>query len=212
MASVTLTSRSALFGVVASGRCGARRDGPARVTLAEQTGLAVAMIAARKGRASEAAQALATFAQIRPPARPGVVAKDGVALVGVAPGQWLAVAEQHRAAGFVAAIARACAAVASVTDHTSAKTVVRLAGERAREVLAKGCPIDLDARAFKPGDAATTRIAHVDCTFWQVNAAPAYDIAVDRSIAPSFWAWLTASAAEFGYDITETKPNAARQG
>ena len=120
---------------------------------------------------------------------------------GIAPGQWLAVAEYKRAAGFAAAIAETCAAAAMVTDHTSAKAMVRIAGAHARDALAKGCPIDLDARAFKPGDAATTRIALIDCSLWQVGATPSYDLAVDRSIAPSFWAWLTSSAAEYGYEV-----------
>jgi methylglutamate dehydrogenase subunit D len=88
-----------------------------------------------------------------------------------------------------------------VTDHTSAKAVVRIAGARARDALAKGCPIDLDPRVFKPGSAATTRIALIDCSLWQADSTPAYDLAVDRSIAPSFWTWLTASAAEYGYEV-----------
>ena len=92
----------------------------------------------------EAIEALAAFAQVRPLDRPSVVAKVGVALIGIAPGQWLAVAEPKRAAGFAAAIAEACAAVATATDHTSVKAVVRIAGARARDALAKGCPIDLD--------------------------------------------------------------------
>jgi sarcosine oxidase gamma subunit len=31
---------------------------------------------------------------------------------------------------------------------------------------------------------------------------PTYDIALFRSVSASFWRWLTASAAEFSYDIT----------
>jgi methylglutamate dehydrogenase subunit D len=201
VASMTLDRRSALLDVAVPGRFGARRSGAPPVTLVERAGLAIALVTARKGKAVEAIEALAAFAQVRPLDRPSVVAKDGVALIGVAPGQWLAVAEPKSAVGFAAAIAEACAVVATVTDHTSAKAVVRIAGARARDALAKGCPIDLDARAFKPGDAATTRIALIDCSLWQVSATAAYDLAVDRSIAPSFWGWLTSSAAEYGYEV-----------
>jgi len=124
VASVILTARSALFGEATPGRYGARRGGPPEVKLAVRTGLALAVIAARKGKASQAADAVAAFAHVRPLDRPSLVAKDGVVLIGCAPGQWLAVAEGSRAAGFVAKIAQALAPIASVTDHTSAKTVV----------------------------------------------------------------------------------------
>ncbi len=133
-------------------------------------------------------------------------AKNGVAFIGCAPGQWLAVAGGSHAAGFVANLTQALGRVASVTDHTSAKTVVRISGARAREVLAKGRPIDLHPRVFKPGDAATTRIVLIGCTLWQVDAAPTYDLAVNSSIVRSFWSWLTASAAECGYEVVRTAP------
>ena len=206
MASVILTARSALFGEATPGRYGARRGGPPEVKLAVRTGLALAVIAARKGKASQAADAVAAFAHVRPLDRPSLVAKDGVVLIGCAPGQWLAVAEGSRAAGFVAKIAQALAPIASVTDHTSAKTVVRISGTRARDVLAKGCPIDLHPRAFQPGDAATTRMAQIGCTIWQVDGAPTYELAINSSVARSFWSWLTASAAEYGYEVSPAAP------
>ena len=201
MASMILECRSALLNVAVPGRFGARRSGAPSVTLVERAGLAIALVTARKGKAVEAIEALAAFAQVRPLDRPSVFAKDGVALIGVASGQWLAVAEPKRAVGFAAAIAEASAAAATVTDHTSAKAVVRIAGARARDALAKGCPIDFDPRVFKSGSAATTRIALIDCSLWQTDSTPAYDLAVDRSIAPSFWTWLTSSAAEYGYEV-----------
>ncbi len=201
MASMTLTRRSALFGEVTPGRNGARRDGPPEVKLAVRAGLALTVVAARRGKASETADAVAAFAQVRPLDRPGFVAKDGVALIGCAPGQWLAVAEGNRAAGFVTNIAQMLAPIASVTDHTSAKTVVRISGKRARDVLAEGCPIDLHPRVFQPGDAATTRVAQIGCTLWQVDGTPTYDLALNSSVARSFWTWLTTSAAEYGYEV-----------
>jgi sarcosine oxidase subunit gamma len=68
-------------------------------------------------------------------------------------------------------------------------------------VLAKGLPIDLHPSVFAPGSAATSVIALMGATLWQVDAAPSYDIAVFRSLAGSFWTWLTDSAAEFGCEV-----------
>ena len=68
-------------------------------------------------------------------------------------------------------------------------------------MLAKGCSLDLHPRVFKPGDAATTPIALIDCQLWQIDDTPSYDLAVPSSFAESFWSWLTASAAEYGYAV-----------
>jgi methylglutamate dehydrogenase subunit D len=86
-------------------------------------------------------------------------------------------------------------------DQSGGKAVLRVSGSRARAVLAKGCMLDLDPRAFTPGDAATTPIALIDCVLWQLDEAPSYDLAMPSTFATSFWAWLTASAAEFGYEV-----------
>jgi len=37
---------------------------------------------------------------------------------------------------------------------------------------------------------------------WQTDDTRSYDMAIFRSVSASFWRWLTASAAEFGYDVT----------
>jgi methylglutamate dehydrogenase subunit D len=79
--------------------------------------------------------------------------------------------------------------------------VLRLTGPQARAVLAKGLPIDLHPRAFAPGSAATSTISLMGVQIWQVDDAPTYDLAFFRSVSASFWHWLTASAAEFGYEV-----------
>jgi sarcosine oxidase subunit gamma len=37
---------------------------------------------------------------------------------------------------------------------------------------------------------------------WQAGDPQSYDLAIFRSVSQSFWRWLTASAAEFGYEVT----------
>ncbi len=122
-------------------------------------------------------------------------------LIGFAPGQWLAVGEGPSTAGLVSRLNAELAGLASVVDLSSAKAVIRLSGPRARDVLAKGCPLDLHERSFAPGNAATTLVAQIGCTVRQVDANPTYDLLVPSSFAESFYAWLTASAAEYGYEV-----------
>jgi sarcosine oxidase gamma subunit len=60
--------------------------------------------------------------------------------------------------------------------------------------------------AFEPADAATTPIALIDCVLWQVDEEPSYDLAVPSTLAEGFWSWLTAAAAEYGYEVVPPYP------
>ena len=135
------------------------------------------------------------------PRGPKRVVAKGLALIGTAPGQWLAVAEDDSSRQMLDALAKQLAGHAAITEQSDSKAVIRISGARARDVMAKGCSLDLHPRVFKPGDAATTAVALIDCQLWQIDDAPSYDLAVPSSFAESFWSWLTASAAEFGYSV-----------
>jgi methylglutamate dehydrogenase subunit D len=93
--------------------------------------------------------------------------------------------------------------LASISDQSGGRTVLRVSGPYARAVLAKGLPIDLHPRAFETGSAATSTISLMGVQIWQVDDAPAYDLAIFRSVSASFWHWLTASAGEFGYTVAK---------
>jgi sarcosine oxidase subunit gamma len=125
-----------------------------------------------------------------------------VSFVGYGPGQWLAVSETLAGDALARDLKQRLKGLASVSDQSGGRTVLRLSGPRAREVLAKGLPIDLHPRAFGPGSAATSTISLMGVQLWQVDGAPTYDIALFRSLSASFWRWLTASEAEFGYEVT----------
>ena len=122
--------------------------------------------------------------------------------VGYGPGQWLAVSEMLANEALARDLAQHLKGLASISDQSGGRTAIRVSGARAREVLAKGLPIDLHASTFDPGSAATSTISLMGVQLWQVDDAPTYDIAIFRSLSASFWRWLTASTAEFGYEVT----------
>jgi methylglutamate dehydrogenase subunit D len=62
--------------------------------------------------------------------------------------------------------------------------------------------VDLHPRAFGPGDVAITPVSHITAHIWQTHADPVYELAVARSLTPSFWHWLEASAAEYGLEVS----------
>ena len=76
--------------------------------------------------------------------------------------------------------------LASISDQSGGRTVLRVKGARAREVLAKGLPIDLHPSVFGSGSAATSTISLMGVQLWQVDDAPTYDLAIFRSVSASF--------------------------
>ncbi len=87
-------------------------------------------------------------------------------------------------------------AAAAVSDQSDARAALRLSGPNVRDMLGKGCMIDLHPAAFPPGAAAMTSIAHMGVHLWRVDEPPCdgdaiFDILIARSMAASFWSWVT---------------------
>jgi heterotetrameric sarcosine oxidase gamma subunit len=118
----------------------------------------------------------------------------GVTALGIGPGRWLFL---HQSMDQLAQLS----GMASLSDHSDGYAVFELWGPRAREILAKGVPVDLHPTVFTD-TVAVTIIAHIGAVVWQ-SAPDHFSIAIFRSYAGSFWHWLAASAAEFGL-VVET--------
>ena len=195
-----LKSASGLAGLAVSGRYG-KRDGGAGVTISERIGLGLATVAARKGQARSLQDRVREAYGVDLPQTSRVVVGRDVSFVGYGPGQWLAVSETLASEALARDLAERHKGLASISDQSSGRTVIRVSGPRARDVLAKGLPIDLDPRAFPLGSAATSTISLMGVQLWQADDTRSYDIAVFRSLSESFWRWRAASAAEFGYEV-----------
>lgn len=198
----SLPSRSALAGIATPGRHG-RKDGAPGVILTERIDLGLATVMARKGQGTALRTAVQTAYGVVLPDTARHVAGPAVGFVGTGPGQWLAVSEQLRNGDLATDLARTLQGLASISDQSDGRAAIRIAGPRARDVLAKGLPIDLHPSVFAPGSAATSVISLMGVTLWQADDTPAYDVAVFRSLAGSFWKWLTDSAGAFGYDVAQ---------
>jgi heterotetrameric sarcosine oxidase gamma subunit len=193
-AAAAWSPRSAWAGCTPPGRPDAAAGTP-DLRLIPRDGFGLATIVAADGQDRALAARLAAVSGWRLPEPGKAQITDEQGLVWSAPGQWLAIAPSPAALRSLAADLRGLAAV---TEQSDSRAVLRIAGPRARDVLSKGVTVDLHPRAFQPGDAAVTSIAHIGAQIWQRDAAPTYDIAVPRSFAASFWHWLTEAAAEFG--------------
>jgi methylglutamate dehydrogenase subunit D len=192
---------SALAGVATPGRFG-KASGEPGVVIRERVGLGLATMAARKGQAAALKDAIASGYGVELPDGSRVAHGSSVSFIGYGPGQWLAVSESLGSEALARDLAQRLKSLASISDQSGGRTVIRISGPRARDVLAKGLPIDLDPRAFPLGSAATSTISLMGVQLWQTGDTQSYDIALFRSVSQSFWRWLTASAAEFGYEVT----------
>ena len=201
MSERSLQPNSALAGIAMPGRYG-KQDGEPGVTIEERSGLGLATVAARK-RAPLRVAVKASYG-VDLPDGSTVVHGPEVSFCGYGPGQWLAVSESLGNEALAGDLAQKLKGLASISDQSGGRTVLRISGPRARDVLAKGLPLDLDPRSFPLGSAATSTVSLMGVQLWQTDDTRSYDIAVFRSVSASFWRWLTASAAEFGYEVTSS--------
>jgi methylglutamate dehydrogenase subunit D len=198
-----LASLSAFHGLATPGRYG-NTAGEAGVTLAERTGFGLATVEVRKGQGDALKKAVREAYGLDLPESSTVAKGKDVAFIGTGPGQWLAVSEKRANEALAEDLAETLHGLASVSDQSSGRAVLRLSGPRARDTLAKGLAIDLDPRVFPGASAATSTLSHMGVLVWREGEAEAYDIALFRSVAASFWRWLEASAAEYGYEVVTT--------
>ncbi len=174
------------------------------VTLALRSDLALAYVLARNGKGGALQQrAKERFGLALPVTAQRIEDRDvpsfdGLSFIWAGPGRWLARKPGEMGGLFEAMLRSELSTVASVINQTDGRCVFRVSGPSVREVLAKGVPIDLDARVFGPGDTALTLAGHVSVHLWQIDRAPTYEFAVPRSFAASFSEWLLAAAASHG--------------
>lgn len=197
-------ARSALADVWHKGRQG-HADGMAGVRVVERSDVAVASIAARKGQAAALATKIEARTGLVLPVTPRLVAADHLSFTWTAPGQWVAMADGEEGMAFADELVADLGSLAAITDQTDGRTILRLSGTHVREMLAKGCMLDLHDTVFKVGDTAVTPIALITAQITRLGdegGVAAFELAVMRSFTQSFWHFIEVSSAEFGLDVS----------
>ncbi|MEU9213554.1 sarcosine oxidase subunit gamma family protein [Streptomyces sp. NPDC048415] len=86
----------------------------------------------------------------------------------------------------------------SVTDVSAQRTTLLVAGPRARDLLAHGCPLDLHPRAFGAGRCAQTTLARAQIVLVARDESRAgFWVLVRSSFAGYLTDWLLDAAAEY---------------
>jgi sarcosine oxidase subunit gamma len=120
--------------------------------------------------------------------------KGGVAWM--TPDELLLVVDYDKADAIVAEISKALAdehhMVVNVSD---ARAVFLIEGKGAREVLAKGAPVDLSTEAFGAGDFRRSRIGQLAAAFWTTDGE-SFELVCFRSVGAFMFDWLSNAAKE----------------
>ncbi len=143
------------------------------------------------------------------PVEPNTTAAKGeVAVFWLGPDEWWVVTPDDGPAMADKLRAALAGLKSAVTDVSESRTCIHVRGPRARDLLAKGCPLDLHPRVFAAGRCAQSLCAKAMITLHQVadddaeNGGPAYDLYVLNSFAEYLWLWLEDAAREYGLRIT----------
>jgi sarcosine oxidase, subunit gamma len=132
------------------------------------------------------------------PSRVGAMLPGPMRVLCVAPGEWLIVSREPNGSSLHKDIEpdlpKYGLAIVDLTDGT-ATLVVR--GSAAREVLSKGCGLDLDPRTFPPGRCARTRFAQIPVVIECLEDPARFELHMARSYLHYLHSWLTDAAAEY---------------
>ena len=137
------------------------------------------------------------------PLAAGATASGGAATaLWLGPNEWLVVTPPDGQGAAAEALRAALKDLwAAVTDVSDSRAVIGLSGRHAREVLMKGCSLDLHPRVFGPGRSAQSAVARALVLLHQTDEAPSYDLYVHRSFAEYLWLWLEDAAEEYGLAV-----------
>ena len=180
-------------GAVRSGRCAAD----------------IVEIAALRDCAAEL-EALAARRSWPLPALGRNLTAPGRIAIGVRPGRWLLLGAPTAPGERVSAWAKDCAGLASAVDLSSGLAVLWLEGPSCREVLARGCRLDLHPGVFPPGHAAATIMAQVAVILVALSSGVL--LLTPSTTARHFSEWLADAAAPFQFESMATLSFASLSG
>ncbi|MFP4906440.1 sarcosine oxidase subunit gamma, partial [Paraburkholderia sp. BR14261] len=132
-----------------------------------------------------------------PPAAPNTVARsDHYPVLWLGPDEWLVRSLAPVQTGMLEAKLTPVLgeAYAAGVDVGSGNTVIEIEGTRARDVLSRGCPLDLHQRLFKPGQCAQSVYFKASIVLIPTGD-DRFEIVVRRSFADYFCRIMVDAAA-----------------
>ena len=123
---------------------------------------------------------------------------NGKTLLWLGPDEWLVTGPAAEGAALEDTLrARLEGRHHALTDVSAMYATLALSGPRAREVLMKGCRLDLHPRAFAPGACVQTALARANVILHMTDDAPTCEITVRNSFSVYLATWLLDAMAEY---------------
>ena len=120
-------------------------------------------------------------------------------LLWLGPEEWLLVTEDEESGRIMLGLTNSFeGSHVQVVDNSDAYAIVGVTGANARNILAKGCTLDLHERVFHSGCSTRTLLGQVQVILHQVTDDPDYEIHVHRSFAEFLWEWFVDAGQEYG--------------
>ncbi len=199
--------QSALDHLLKPGRYPRADGGASSLVIQERPNVAQLQVIARKDQGASLARRLSALLGAATALAPLEGAEaDGVDVYATGPLEYWVFSETHSAQVLERRLADELGETASLFDQSHARIVVRISGDSATGLLAKGTPLDLDAGAFPAEGASHTMIEHIPALVARRAVPACYDLSVPRSYAGSFVAWLAEAALGFGYTVQTPEP------
>ena len=131
-----------------------------------------------------------------------IVMGDDTAVIWFGPDEWLVTSRDRPAETLESELRHAVSEHGgAAVDVSAQRTTLRLRGDHARDVLAKGCSIDLHPSVFGPGAAAQTIVGQTAVVVIPLSDnGTDYRILVRPSFARHLAEWLIDAAAEFALE------------
>ena len=168
---------------------------PARVTLSETRPGSLLQVAAWPDTLATVESVVAELLGVPVPPLGWAFSDPNLTIAAVAPGRFLvAGVAPDLAPRLEAALPSSDAAV---TNLSHGRAILRLRGEAAAKVLAKGVALDLDPAIFPAGRVAQTAIHHIDVMIHR-QAEMIFDLWVLRGFAEALVEWLLDAGLEYG--------------
>ena len=135
-----------------------------------------------------------------PLASPETAKSDGLICFWMGPDRWWLVGEGSELPSAHELRRTLAAFDASVVEIGAAFAAISVRGDRAQDILSKGCTIDLHPRTFQADQVVQTNLAKVQVALQKIDEET-YRIFVRRSFAEYLWMWLEDASFEYGATV-----------
>ena len=139
------------------------------------------------------------------PVKPNTTNFENHSIYWLGPDEWLILCPLSEAKNLVRKLQGSRGSMhAAVNDVSGGQIALRLDGNHVRDVLAKGCTLDLHPSVFGKGMCAQSNLAKANVLISMGHEPHTFDLIVRRSFSDYLLHWLKVAAAEYTTEWSES--------